>query len=282
MVVLWIFAGLFLVGAIFNIGQTPPRYPDAGVGLAISLVLVFLARCVRRDQLQSHAFSEWLLSNEQDIRRTGIDRDGVIVTLDTEVVQYRLALSLVLLDASLTSRPFFVESPEAASTRRLFNVLSLTLGWWGFPAGPIHTLGALSTNLRGGERRTVEEILFDLKGLPQTKQVVRLTTRAADSAKRFMVERSYPEGTALYVRPAEPKSPVPFTIEYDDLPPTDGSDWCSECDGVRVHVKKSESHLLQGLIVDFVEGQFTFQRPSTHTTDALRSASTRQTNQDRG
>ena len=42
-----------------------------------------------------------------------------------------------------------------------FSAISLFLGWWGIPWGPIYTVGTIATNLGGG-RDVTKEVLASL------------------------------------------------------------------------------------------------------------------------
>ena len=67
-------------------------------------------------------------------------------------VTYRYALSLFFFTYSGQSNVIELAAGQSAWVRGLpYTVLSLLLGWWGLPWGPIRTLQALITNLGGGE-----------------------------------------------------------------------------------------------------------------------------------
>jgi hypothetical protein len=46
-----------------------------------------------------------------------------------------------------------------------FSLISLVLGWWGFPWGPIYTISSLVTNLGGGKDVT-SEVVMALQSAP--------------------------------------------------------------------------------------------------------------------
>ena len=47
---------------------------------------------------------------------------------------------------------YFVRAGESAVGKGLgFTLLTLFLGWWGIPWGPIYSIGSISTNLGGGK-----------------------------------------------------------------------------------------------------------------------------------
>jgi len=89
-----------------------------------------------------------------------LDRGGRFV-----VFQY--VISVLVMTFRRSSPVFFLREGESAGRAALpYTLLTLILGWWGIPWGPIYTIGALSNNFRGGKDVT-EQIrnrinLFDL------------------------------------------------------------------------------------------------------------------------
>jgi hypothetical protein len=72
-------------------------------------------------------------------------------------VLYRYTISLVVVTLRRSSDVYFVRSNEKASVKGLpYTLLTLLLGWWGIPWGPIYTIGSLATNLGGGKDVTSE------------------------------------------------------------------------------------------------------------------------------
>jgi hypothetical protein len=72
-------------------------------------------------------------------------------------VLYQWALSILILSFRRSSPVYFIRAGEDAVVKGVpYTVLSLLLGWWGFPWGPIFTIQALSTNLSGGKDVTSE------------------------------------------------------------------------------------------------------------------------------
>jgi hypothetical protein len=58
-----------------------------------------------------------------------------------------------------SSNIYFVRSGENAVKKGLgFTAISLFLGWWGIPWGPIYTIGACVRNLNGGRDVTQQVI----------------------------------------------------------------------------------------------------------------------------
>jgi len=52
---------------------------------------------------------------------------------------------------------YFIRSGESSIKYGLiYTLISLLLGWWGFPWGPIYTIGAVAKNCSGGRDVTAQ------------------------------------------------------------------------------------------------------------------------------
>ncbi len=81
-----------------------------------------------------------------------LDRGGRFVT-------FSYCVSIVLMTFKRPSKVFFVRAGEGTFGKSLpYTLLSLVVGWWGFPWGPIYTLWALVSNLGGGTDVTDEVV----------------------------------------------------------------------------------------------------------------------------
>jgi hypothetical protein len=66
-------------------------------------------------------------------------------------VIYQYCISVLVMSFKRASNIYFVRPGENAVTKGLpFSLISLVLGWWGIPWGPIWTISTIVTNLRGG------------------------------------------------------------------------------------------------------------------------------------
>jgi len=73
-------------------------------------------------------------------------------------VYYTYCISIIFMTFRRSSDIHFIRAGESALTPGLgWTALSLVMGWWGIPWGPIYTIGALFTNLGGGKDVTREE-----------------------------------------------------------------------------------------------------------------------------
>ena len=82
-------------------------------------------------------------------------------------VVYRYCISIVVMTFRRSSDIYFVRSGEKAIVKGLgYTFLTLILGWWGIPWGPIYTIGSLGTNLSGGKDVTGEvQKMMDVRAL---------------------------------------------------------------------------------------------------------------------
>lgn len=72
-------------------------------------------------------------------------------------VIYLYCISVLILTFKRPSDIHFVRAGNSTVARGAgFTILSLLLGWWGIPWGPIYTIQACGTNLRGGKDVTHE------------------------------------------------------------------------------------------------------------------------------
>ena len=72
-------------------------------------------------------------------------------------VLFEYCVSIVVMTFKNPSDVYFVRAGESAFGKGFgFTLVSLLLGWWGFPWGPIYTISSLATNLGGGKDVTNE------------------------------------------------------------------------------------------------------------------------------
>ncbi|HSO12787.1 MAG TPA: hypothetical protein VLT51_10460, partial [Anaerolineales bacterium] len=65
-------------------------------------------------------------------------------------VMYQYCISLLVVTFRRSSNIYFIRSEDNAIVRGLpFTLLSLVLGWWGIPWGPIYTIASVWTNFSG-------------------------------------------------------------------------------------------------------------------------------------
>ncbi|MEJ6951234.1 hypothetical protein, partial [Natronospora cellulosivora (SeqCode)] len=122
--------------------------------ISVYLLIIFFF-----DQVKKKSFSKWIADNYQDIKNGGAYYKGINIYPNTELVSYQGALSFIIISAKINSRYFIKNSQDSLLINSLYSLLTLFLGWWGFPWGPIYTLESLKNNLKGGEKITVSEFM---------------------------------------------------------------------------------------------------------------------------
>ena len=72
-------------------------------------------------------------------------------------VVFQYTISIIVISFRRSSDIYFISAGSTGFTKGLpFILVSLFLGWWGIPWGPIHTLGSLANNMSGGKNVTQE------------------------------------------------------------------------------------------------------------------------------
>ena len=72
-------------------------------------------------------------------------------------VVYQYCISVLVITFKRSSNVYFISHTDNAITKGLpFTLLSLVLGWWGIPWGPIYTIQSLWVNFSGGKDVTKE------------------------------------------------------------------------------------------------------------------------------
>jgi hypothetical protein len=64
---------------------------------------------------------------------------------------------MLIMTFKRSSSIYFIKSGESTIKHSFrFILLTLLLGWWGLPWGPIYSIGSIYTNLRGSKDVTAE------------------------------------------------------------------------------------------------------------------------------
>ena len=83
-------------------------------------------------------------------------------------VVYPYCISVLIMSFKRSSNIYFVPAGETSLPRGLgFSAVSLVLGWWGIPWGPIWTVSSILTNLQGG-RDVTREVVASLARAPES------------------------------------------------------------------------------------------------------------------
>ena len=74
-------------------------------------------------------------------------------------VIFQYCISILILTFRRSSNIYFMRSGESTFLKSIpYTLISLFLGWWGIPWGPIYTIGSMITNFSGGKNITLEVI----------------------------------------------------------------------------------------------------------------------------
>jgi hypothetical protein len=85
-------------------------------------------------------------------------------------VVYEYAISIIVMTFKRSSDIYFVRAGENGVVKGLpFTFMSLFLGWWGIPWGPIYTIGSLYRNLSGGKDIT-QDVLNSVNSTATAQQ----------------------------------------------------------------------------------------------------------------
>ena len=77
-------------------------------------------------------------------------------------VVYQFCVSFLVVTLYRSSQVHFIRGNESAVARGMkYTLLSLALGWWGIPFGPICTIVAVAVNLSGGRNITPTAGILD-------------------------------------------------------------------------------------------------------------------------
>ena len=67
-------------------------------------------------------------------------------------VTYYYCISIIVMTFRRGSHIYFIRAGESTVSKGLpWTLLTLVLGWWGIPWGPIWTIQSLAVNFRGGK-----------------------------------------------------------------------------------------------------------------------------------
>lgn len=79
-------------------------------------------------------------------------------------VFFQYCISLLVITMKRSSSVYFVKPNESVAVRAIgFSLVSLVLGWWGIPWGPIYTISTVFNNARGGLDVT-PQVMDSLRG----------------------------------------------------------------------------------------------------------------------
>lgn len=72
-------------------------------------------------------------------------------------VVFQYCISIIVMTFKRNSSIYFIRAGESTIKHSIgLTLLTLLLGWWGIPWGPIYTIGSLASNIGGGKDVTQE------------------------------------------------------------------------------------------------------------------------------
>jgi hypothetical protein len=72
-----------------------------------------------------------------------------------KIVCYHCCVSLLVITLRRSSDAYYIPAGESAVSKGLpWTLLTLVMGWWGIPWGPIFTVQSLIVNFKGGKDLT--------------------------------------------------------------------------------------------------------------------------------
>jgi hypothetical protein len=85
-------------------------------------------------------------------------------------VIYQYCISIIFMTFRRPSAIYFIPPGQGSIGKGTgFTLLSLLLGWWGIPWGPIYTIGSVFNNLRGGKDVT-DDVVASFSGASSVPQ----------------------------------------------------------------------------------------------------------------
>ncbi len=163
-----LFALLFAAGALSNLLRAEPDMDNALMGACIALALFLFSRFVTdAEDSRSDDFFAWIEANRKELRTGCAVYRGIPITPATQVRTFLLVVSFGFFTTK-SVRGVYVRGVHGRFLpAALYTLLTLALGWWGIPWGPIYTLEALGANLAGGRRVTVAELMHAAPHVPR-------------------------------------------------------------------------------------------------------------------
>jgi hypothetical protein len=151
------------LGGIFNLFDKDPNYSMGAFGVGVGIICGGAFLYARRSQKERLSFLEWLIENRQSLI-DGVTAlyKGIPISITSELVTYQFCFSFIFYTVKLPSQFFVIEHEVESSKKFTYSLFTFLLGWWGFPFGPIYTIQVLYSNLRGGIRQTISELVREL------------------------------------------------------------------------------------------------------------------------
>lgn len=94
------------------------------------------------------------IKNMEGLSLEEINRE---LSFGAKFVVFQYCISILVMTFRRNSDIYFIKSDDSATNHGVsYSLLTLFLGWWGIPWGPIYSIGSLYTNFTGGKDVTQE------------------------------------------------------------------------------------------------------------------------------
>ncbi|MBI2463641.1 hypothetical protein HYV57_01660 [Candidatus Peregrinibacteria bacterium] len=156
------FSVLFLGFAFYNfyIGE----YADSVAGVFFGAFIGSIFFYVNFQEKRSLEFLNFVLLNEQKLKNNAILLyRKKYITKETIVTKFWAYCSFIVVTFKLPSSYLIVKQDDTRTIGFAYSIVTLFLGWWSFPSGPIETLTTLTKNIRGGDKKNVLQLINEMK-----------------------------------------------------------------------------------------------------------------------
>lgn len=97
------------------------------------------------------------MANIKNIQGLTVNQLNTELNNGAKFVVFSYTISIIVMTFKRSSDIYFIPAGESTIKHSIgFTLLTLVMGWWGFPWGPIHSIGSLFSNLSGGKDVTQE------------------------------------------------------------------------------------------------------------------------------
>jgi hypothetical protein len=103
----------------------------------------------------------------EGIQGMTVDQLNMELQRGAKFVIFQYTISLLVVTFKRPSSIYFIRAGESTVGKSIpFTLITLVGGWWGIPFGPIYSVQALYTNIRGGKDLTKEVVAAITKPAP--------------------------------------------------------------------------------------------------------------------
>ena len=155
--------GLGILLMVTTCGVFKHRTYGIGTGVLFAALLCFyLVYRILLEEKKQKQFLSWLTEHKNEIGKKTLLFEGSPILDRTIITQYYLVISLIIVSYKMPSRYFVKDHHITPFHSFFFSLMSMCLGWWGIPWGPIYTFQALFKNLTGGKSTSVSALIARL------------------------------------------------------------------------------------------------------------------------